>query len=359
MLADLSRVLIIGTGDMGERFAMGLGASGAARELVLADRPGSDLGLRAATVASATDCLVRTTEVDARRQGDIEALLRNERPDLVVTCASLQSPWALVGRTDVLAQGIATAGLGLRLPLQLPPLLAVMGAVREVGHEGPVANLSLPDLTHPILDRIGLAPTVGLGNVSMLLLRVRAAWRARNPDAPEPPLIRVVGHHNHVYDVMQSRPRADRADGPRVWIGEDAARHDQLAYEGPPMAPTIRYNAVTAAAALPVLAALLPGAAPLRWSTPSPDGLPGGYPVRIEAGRIAIDLPDGAGLSDQVAFCQRIGRGDGVERVDDDGTVHFTAEAAAAVRDVAPDLAEPLPLADVDRRAARILDLLG
>ena len=39
------------------------------------------------------------------------------------------------------------------------------------------------------------------------------------------------------------------------------------------------YNAVTAAATLPVLEALLPGAPPLRWSTPAPDGLPGGYPV--------------------------------------------------------------------------------
>jgi hypothetical protein len=359
MLADLSRILIIGTGDMGERFAMGLGASGAVRELVLADRPGSDLALRAATVATATDCVVRACEVDARRQADVAALLRRERPDLVVTCASLQSPWALVGRTDPLALGIGRAGLGLRLPLQLPPLLAVMRAVREVGHDGPVANLSLPDLTHPILERLGLAPTIGLGNVSMLLLRVRAAWRAANPDSAEPPLIRIVGHHNHVYDVMQARPRADRGDWPRVWIGEEAARQDQLAYEGPAMEPTIRYNAVTAAAALPVLLALLPDAGPLRWSTPSPDGLPGGYPVRIEAGRIQLDLPDGGQLADQVAFCRRIGCGDGVERVDDDGTVHFTAEAAAAVRDVAPDLAEPLPLADVDRRAARILELLA
>jgi hypothetical protein len=359
MLAGLSRILIIGTGDMGERFAMGLGASGAVRELLLADRGGPDLGARAATVASATDCIVRTTEVDARHQGDIEALLRRERPDLVITCASLQSPWALVGRTDPLAVGIAKAGLGLRLPLQLPPLLAVMRAAREVGHQGPVANLSLPDMTHPVLERMGLAPTVGLGNVSMLLLRVRAAWRAGNPEADRPPLIRVVGHHHHVYDVMQARAPADPADGPRVWIGEDAARHDHLAYAGPPMAPGIRYNAVTALAALPVLLALLPGAEPLRWSTPSPDGLTGGYPVRITGGQIDIDLPAGVELPDQVAFCQRIGRGDGVERVDDDGTVHFTPEAAAAVHDVARELSEPLPIDEIDRRARRILELLA
>ncbi len=354
----MSRVLIIGTGDMGERFAMGLAASGRVRELVLSDLAGSELDARAAAIASAHDCIVRTAPADATQQGEIEAVLRRERPDLVVQSASLQSPWALVGRTDPVAMALAQAGLAVRLPLQLPALMAVMRAVREVGFEGPVANLSLPDLTHPILYRVGLAPTVGLGNVSMQLLRVRAALRQEDPAAAAMPLIRVVGQHYHVYGVMQSRPPADPADGPRVWIGEPGARRDELAYRGPAMAPGIRYNVVTAAAALPVLLALLPGGRMLRWSTPAPLGLPGGYPVRIEDGRVELDLPDGVDLAESAAFCQRIGRGDGLDHIDDDGTAHFTDAAIAALADTAPDLAEPLALDDVERRAARILSLL-
>jgi hypothetical protein len=206
---------------------------------------------------------------------------------------------------------------------------------------------------------MGLAPTIGLGNVSMLLLRVRAALRARNPDAADLPLIRVVGHHHHVYGVMEARPPAEAADRPRVWIGEPGERADALAYEAAALAPGIRYNAVTAAAALPVLEALLPGAAPLRWSTPAPFGLPGGYPVRIAGGRVELDLPPGADPEECVAFSRRIGRGDGVDRIDPDGTVHFTEAAAASVAPVAPDLAEPLPLDDLDRRSRRLLDLLG
>jgi hypothetical protein len=49
-----------------------------------------------------------------------------------------------------------------------------------------VANLSLPDLTHPILERVGLAPTVGLGNVAMMLIRARAALRSREPEGELP-----------------------------------------------------------------------------------------------------------------------------------------------------------------------------
>ena len=147
--------------------------------------------------------------------------------------------------------------------------------------------------------------------------------------------------------------RAERpGERPQVFLGEDGRRDDALAYRAPAMAPGIRYNPVTAAAALPVLAALLPGAEPLRWSTPAPAGLPGGYPVRIADGSVALDLPPGVTLAAAISFNERMGRDDGVERVDDDGTVHFTARCREAVAGVAPDLAEPLAIGALQERAA-------
>jgi hypothetical protein len=247
----------------------------------------------------------------------------------------------------------------VRLPLQLPVLLSVMRAVREVGYEGPVANLSLPDATHPILATLGLAPTIGLGNVSMLLCRARAALLEERPADPVP-LLRMVGAHHHVYGVMASTPPASDGDRPWLWLGDgEPERRDDLAYGAAAMAPGIRYNAVTAAAALPVLLALLPGAAPLRWSTPSPLGLPGGYPVRIVDGRITLDLPAGSSLDDAVRFNARIGRGDGLAAISSDGTTTFTDEARATLAAVAPELGDPLALDDVTARAARLLELVG
>jgi hypothetical protein len=352
-----SRVLVIGVGDMGERFAAGLAASGRVGEVVLAGRPEDAVVEKATTLASAYPCRARAIEMDGRDQAEVEALLARERPDLVVQAASLQSPWALGGRDDAAARAFAAAGLAVRLPFQLPVLLSVMRAVRATGLEAPVANVSLPDITHPILARVGLAPTVGLGNVGMQALRVQAALRLRDPDAPLP-LVRVVGHHAHVYGVMQATPPAEPSDRPRVYLGEEGTRDDALAYAAPALRPGIRYNVVTAAAALPVLLGLLPGAEPVRWSTPAPLGLPGGWPVRIAGGQVGLDLPDGADRDEVVAFHERSGRGDGLSHVDDDGTAHFTDDARAALADVAPDLAEPLRLADVDARAARMLALL-
>jgi hypothetical protein len=188
----------------------------------------------------------------------------------------------------------------------------------------------------------------------MMQLRVRAALRAAHPDRPMP-LIRVLGHHAQVFDVMRARSPLDSRC--QVYIGEDGERDDSLAYQAPPLAPGPRYNVVTAAAVIPVLEALLPGAGPLRHSTASPAGRPGGYPVRIAGGSVALDLPPGLSEADAVAFNERMAAGDGVDVIDDDGTVHFTLAARQAVP--AQDLASPLAIDDLADRAARLDSVLS
>jgi len=346
----VSTVLIVGAGDMGERIASGLAAGGRVRRLVLAGRSGPAVAAAAATVASAHDCLVEPVTVDAARQDEVAALLDRAQPDLVVQCASGRGPWALAGREDAAARAVIAGGLALRLPYQLPVLLAVMRAAQVSGYAGPVANLSLPDVTGPILARLGLAPTVGLGNAGMVLLRVRAALRAASPDA-ELPLVRILGHHAQLTAAMQAREPADDSGRWLVYLGEEGRRDDGLAYQAPPIPPGLRFNYVTAAAAVPVLHALLPGSEALRWSVPAPAGLPGGYPVQISGGSVSLDLPPGAGREQAIEFNERMGRADGVERIDDDGTVYFTPACQDAVARLSPGLAAPLPVSDLRSRA--------
>ncbi len=350
-------VLIVGAGDAGLKMAAGLVQSGRLRRVTLAD-PASDRGAAAAgLLASLGECPVDFVALDGTRQGDVEALLRRLAPDLVVQSASLVGPWATIGRRDPVARALTAAGLAIQLPAQLPVLTSVMQAVRAVDFTGPVANLSLPDITHAVLQARGLAPTIGLGNVSMQLMRVRAALRAEEAETDsegELPLIRLIGHHKQVYGVMTAEAPADPGDRVRVYLGEEGRRADELAYRGFPLAPSIDYNVVTAASALPVLLALLPGAEPLRYSAPAPLGLPGGYPVMIAGGAISLDLPPGAELDEIVAFHRRIGRGDGVEEIAEDGTVVFTDAARTAVAELDPGLAEPLAPNDVKARFGRL-----
>ncbi|MEU6249620.1 KR domain-containing protein [Glycomyces sp. NPDC047010] len=353
----MSTALVIGLGDMGERIAAGLAASGLVRRLVIASRSERNVHQAAAVIASAADCLVEAAPLDATRLDDVAALLDRVRPDVVVQCASLRSPWGLAERADPAANAVVAAGLALRLPYQVPVVLNVMRAAKQVGLTAPVANLSIPDVTGPVLERVGFAPALGLGNAGMMQRRASAALRAE-AGGGVPPLVRVVAHHSQLTGVMTSEdPGPD--DRCRVYLGEDGRREDALAYRAPAIDAGLRWNFLTAAVALPVIEALLPDSKVLRWSVPSPGGLPGGYPVKISSGAVELDLPPGTSLEDAVAFNERMARADGVERIDPDGTVHFTDAAREAVADLAPDLAEPLPLADMDARGALLDEVLG
>jgi hypothetical protein len=91
-------------------------------------------------------------------------------------------------------------------------------------------------------------------------------------------------------------------------------------------------------------------------SLPGPLGLPGGYPVRLTAGRgIALDLPAGLDRDAAIAWNERAGRRDGVEIRD--GRVSFPARAAAALARYAPDLAAGWPVAALDEVTARLTAL--
>lgn len=342
------KVLIIGSGDAGIKIADGLARSGKVAEITLADLRPEDRRTMAGMLDSCYDCEIKFTELDALQQKNVEQLIKREKPDVVVQSASLLSPWALYGRTDQVANALYQAGLGIQLPAQLPILTSVMKAVREVDFNGPVVNLSYPDVANPILDRFDLAPAIGLGNISIIHLRVRAAIRKKKIKKGtfdgSFPLIRLIGHHNQVYSVMKAEIPDDPNEYCRVYLGADGQRADELAYQGYPITPGIDFNVITAAAALPPILALLPGAKPLCFSVPAPMGLPGGYPVIITDGHVGLDLPQNANLQEAVDYQWQIARHDGVKTVTEDGTVLFSDKAVEAVKSVDPRLSEPLKL---------------
>jgi hypothetical protein len=352
------RLLVIGAGDLGGRIVRGVAAAGVAGEIVLAGRDPVRGAEIVGVAGSFADGVCRFARADATAQPELEELIATARPDVVVQCASLLSPWALDARDDAVARAIRTAGLAVALPMQLPIIHATMRAARAVGFTGPVANLSFPDVTNVVLGRLGLAPAIGLGNASMVALRVRSAMRAAHGADASLPLVRVIGHHAELFPVMAAEEPADPARRFRVFLGEEGERADGLAYRGYPLPRGSVLNEVTAPAALQAIIALLPGRPPARLSVPAPLGLPGGYPVRIADGAVELDLPPGQALDEAVAFNERMGRGDGVEAIAGDGTVTFTAAAVEAVAAVAPWLAAPLQPAEVGERATRLRALV-
>jgi hypothetical protein len=68
--------------------------------------------------------------------------------------------------------------------------------------------------------------------------------------------------------------------------------------------------------------------------TPAPQGLPGGYPVRVSCCGVDIAPIIGLGLHEAIDINERSHRFDGIECIKTDGTVVFTPDAAKAMKEV-------------------------
>ena len=314
------RILVLGAGDLGRRIAAGLLADATEAHVELTARKDLDL-------------------MDTRA---VATALRAFRPDVIVQAACLLSPWALPARQELgerAARAVCAAGFAAQLSAQLPILLSVMRAQREAAPAVPVVNCSYPDVTHPMLAPLGLAPTIGIGNASMIHRIVSDVLQGRpNAANAEPPRVRVIAHHAHVTQVVRAAETLAKATRPQVFLGDAAVRDADIAYAGEPRESSVELNALSAATALPIIRALLPGGRPLHTSAPGPLGFGGGYPVVVSREAVVLDLPPSIVPSDAAAFLKASAREDGVERIEPDGTLHYTSSSRDALKAVAPEL---------------------
>ena len=357
-MRQATRVLVVGLGDLGSKIAIGLASSPIVHELVLAGR-GVDAGFALERVASACgDCRVRFVRLDAMRMGDVSEILHREAPSLVVQAASLLSPWFLQSRQGRIAHLILQAGFAAQLCAQLPVIRTVMEAARAASYSGSIVNCSYPDVTHPILARMELAPTGGVGNAGIIHRFVSSRLRTLGMREFS---LQVLAHHSDVLPVASSRPRAYTVpDGaPKVYIdGSLSSATADLLYGAPPVTDGGSLNIVTASHAVALIHALLPGALPWKSSVPGPFGLPGGWPVQIEEGNMRLHLPDDLTVAAGIHCQTEAAKFDGIQDIAADGTVTFTEHACSALRQVSDELAAPMHPDEALSRHAKLRTFL-
>lgn len=332
-----ARVLILGMGDLGARIA----------RIVVENRFSSSCLLAGSSSAAkqwaqllqiVTGRDVEGRQVDALDVDALRKLLAEYEPDLIIQCATLLSPFALAKSESGAAKAVLQGGFALQVSAQLPVIRNVMLARRSLGLRCPVVNCSYPDLTHPMLAAEGLSPTCGIGNVAIMAMRFQ-----RLLAGAESARLRVIGHHGQLI-----RSLLGEGPAPMVFLGDRQIPEEELLLKtGLQSGATLNYLA--AATIFPILTGLLLREA-VETHAPGVNGLPGGYPVRFEEGKIHIDLPGGVSQDRAVEFNVESAALEGIERVDESGTVFYTRHAQDAVARWCPELAEPLGPGDVLKR---------
>ncbi|MGD3110859.1 hypothetical protein [Streptomyces sp. YGL11-2] len=260
-------------------------------------------------------------------EGRLALTLTGTGAELVLCCASRQSPWEHQSAPSAWTSLTQATGLAMTLPLNADiALLTARALTRLPGHPA-LINACYPDAVNPLLAANGVPVLTGVGNAALVASSLRQGL-SLDREAE----LRVIAHHVHLYAPEDPGQEA------RAWLGdrEIAGVGRLLAAQRAASRPEL--NTVTGFHTALVVRALVQGET-LRTSLPGPGGRPGGYPVVIQDGRVELDLPDSVGLDEAAAWNREWARQEGVVVDPDRGTIEFSDHVNTLVSAHLPDWA--------------------
>ncbi len=268
----------------------------------------------------------------------VTRVLREEAPDMLVNCASLQS-WRVITELPKPAfEQLDQAQFGPWLPMHLTLMHGLMQAVKASGIAAITVNAAFPDAVNPILSRVGLAPDIGVGNVANLIPAVRCAIARLLECAPVDVQVRLYAQHFFSHYVPRGGlpPRAsyrlfyevkDRPVLPRLPAEAifSTVRSEFRRLGG------IDGQFLTACSAVTVIEGLF-SPTPVLAHAPGPLGLPGGYPVSLREGRIDVQFSPDCPQDEAVHINSICQSQDGIDEIHCDGSVTYNPQCMAVMQ---------------------------
>jgi len=280
------------------------------------------------------------------------------QPQLIFNCATLQTWWLRKKLPPEIASRLSEAGSGPWLPTHLALSRNLMLAIRASNWQGHVVNSGIADICNPVLAKRGLAPTIGLGNIDLLIPALRMGVAERLDVPVSNVSAYAVLHHYHT-SYFRTHSDGVLPYFLRLMVGDhdvtgqfdtDLLLHEvsQDRFSGEHL------NPVVAASGVKNGLALLHDTGRLTHS-PGPLGLPGGYPVRLSGSGVEVVLPAGVTMDQALSINEAGQRADGVERIEDDGTVVHTGKAIQIMKEVLGYELAPLGLDECGERAKELI----
>jgi len=309
-----------------------------------------------------TLCTIHPLEMNLG-EGNVEensAIISRIHPDIILNCASLQS-WRVITQLPAAAfQALDQAQLGPWLPMHLAPAYELMRAVKHSASRAIVVNCAFPDAVNVVLDKAGMAPDTGIGNVANLVPATRMAIARLAMCSPEAVQVRLIASHFFSHYVPRAGLPANANYSLHYRVnGKDCtgAFDDALIFESV-RTQFRRLGGVdgqflTASSATKVIGNLFADYE-VQAHAPAPGGLPGGYPVSVGLGRVMLSLPYGVARTEAIAINQRGQQQDGIRAINADGSVSFEPEQMAVMETLLDYSVSRMPLQDVHQWAAEL-----
>jgi len=340
----LNKVLIIGIGDLGGWVLEFLARVKGINEIIAADVD-TEKGSKKANLVSIGAAQmgfypkITYQHIDLNNIEETAKTLQQINPDVICNSTTLQSWWVLHTIKEEIANKIRSgAGLGPWIPVHAVLTYKLMKAVREANVKSIVINGSYPDGTNVILSRVGLAPTIGMGNIENLIPRIQRAVSIKLNKPMKNIEVFFVGHHFHVIALLTTGSALGAPYYLKILVeGNDIKKvisDDEIFSSIPKIVATPSgapsHPIVAAGFVRNITAAVLDNDD--IFHAPGPLGLPGGFPVRFESKIPKIVLPDDLSLDDAVNINLKAQKFDGIEKIDDKGTIIITDQALVTMK---------------------------
>ena len=283
--------------------------------------------------------VLRTNDVT-----DIEAtakLLDEFKPDAIFTSVTLQSPRLLMMADipqDTRAK-LKEATFGVWAPWHIILPSKLIQAVKKAGIQTHVVNISFPDLVNPVLWKYhGFGPTVGAGNLEITVALVTKYISMME----KVPVTEITPYFVGAHAFMSMGPRAGVPHFAKIMLGDrditDKYDLEWIIHEWP---VSLRWGKTTifsifSASAVKNILGILRDSHEFAHAA-APNGLPGGYPVRLSAKGAEIVLPQELTLEQAIRINQEGNKYDGIEEIKDDGTVVYTDKTYSIMKELGYD----------------------
>jgi hypothetical protein len=274
-------------------------------------------------------------KLDAFNIDQTAKVLQQVQPDLIYNSMTLQSWWVITQLPQEAYKAIDEARYAPWYPMHFVPAYKLMQAVKKSGIKTHVVNAAFPDVVNTSLAKIGLGPTVGIGNIDNIVPSLRLV-ASRMFKAPLRSVsVFLVAPHFVSYYLGRYGNTGGAPYYLKVMVDDkDRTPHlnkDEFLANLIPLAKRPGSNQahpVVASSVCKIILGILFDTKELGHA-PGPNGLPGGYPIRLTGQGVNVFVPEGLSLEEAIDINNRAQVFEGVESIEKDGTVVLTDKSAS------------------------------
>lgn len=357
------KVMLIGLGDLGGHILELLARENRVGTIIVGSRNATRAEARVNLVRLAAVSLdhapqIRFIRLDLKNRDVVAETIDREKPNVILHTATMMTWWWTDLLPEEKAKALGRARFGVWLPVHLSLTLRLMETLKEIGYKGLTLTAPFPDVVNPVLGRLHLAPTCGVGNLEEIVPKVRLLASQKLSLPLEEIHVHCVAHHaleSWIYGEKRENP-------PPFWLrilhGDEDVTESvngaRLLLSSYPLPPGPAINVLSAAATLRLLRGFL-SKRPVLRHVPGPKGLPGGYPVVVSSQGVSLaSLPD-LTLEEAVSINERSHCFEGIECIEPDGTVVFCQEDAEVMKKILDYHCPRLHPAESESRAEELV----